>query len=142
MRARDPKRDAIRPPQARSVRRTGQKAYPKQAFAASQVENPTWLHASVDGVNIPITAANRGLAPFSYRAPNTDNLLQFFGEDVPGPRWPYGNTPIGVVVAPAASDGYWLEINPLGPGVHTVNFGATNSNGTFSLDVTYTITVN
>jgi hypothetical protein len=44
------------------------------------------------------------------------------------------------VVAPAASDGYWLEINPLGPGVHTVNFGGTS--GAFTADVTYTITVN
>jgi hypothetical protein len=111
-----------------------------QALAAFFVENPTSLHASVDAVNIPITAANHGLAPFSYRAPNTDNLLQYFGEDVPGPGWPYGNTPIGVVVAPAASDGYWLEINPLGPGVHTVKFGGTS--GTFTVDITYTITVN
>jgi len=75
-----------------------------QALAASFVVNPVSLHASVDGVNIPITDANRGLAPFSYLAPNSDNLLQFFGETVPGSGWPFGNTPHGVVVAPAVSD--------------------------------------
>lgn len=41
----------------------------------------------------------------------------------------------------AVSDGYWLMLKPLSPGQHTLHFNAASSYG-FSLDVTYTITVN
>jgi len=40
---------------------------------------------------------------------------------------------------PAVADGYWLLLAPLKPGPHTLNFGGTS--GTFSVDVTYNLTV-
>jgi hypothetical protein len=73
--------------------------------------------------------------------PNTDNLLEFFGEDVPGPAWPHHTTPHGTVVAPAASDGTWLMVEPLSSGMHTIEFGGAGLNTGFTLDVTYTVTI-
>jgi hypothetical protein len=98
------------------------------------------MHVTVDGASIPVTAANRGVAAFQYIVPNTDNLLQYLGAQVPGAGWPTGNTPLGTVVAPVATDGYWVLINPLPLGAHTISFGATSTAG-FSLNVTYNITV-
>lgn len=112
----------------------------KAGAAAFSAAIPGSLHASVDGVPIPITSDNQGAALFAYEVPNKDNLLQFFGEKVPGPGWPFANTPIGTFVAPAASDGTWLLLNPLSPGKHIVNFGGTSTGG-FSLNIIYTITV-
>jgi hypothetical protein len=102
---------------------------------------PGSLHVSVDGVNVPLSSSNRGLATFEYQVPNTDNLLQFFGEEVPGPGWPHGTTPFGTNVAPAISDGNWLLVDPLPPGSHTINFGGISLNSGFSLDITYTLVV-
>ncbi|HEY1497424.1 MAG TPA: hypothetical protein VGF49_22860 [Candidatus Solibacter sp.] len=63
------------------------------------------------------------------------NMLQHFGGDAPGPDWP------STLVFPAASDGYWLMLNPLSPGPHIINFGGTAKNTSFQLDITYNITV-
>jgi hypothetical protein len=114
----------------------------KALVADGSAALPGSLHASVDGVPIPITSDNQGAALFAYEVPNKDNLLQFFGEKVPGPGWPFVNTPIGTFVAPAASDGTWLLLNPLSPGTHKVNFvGTSASTPSFSLNIVYTITV-
>jgi hypothetical protein len=65
-------------------------------------------------------------------------MLQSFGGDVPGKGWlPEGST----FVTGAASDGYWLMLEPLSPGTHTIEFGGTAKNTGFQLNVTYTITV-
>jgi hypothetical protein len=67
--------------------------------------------------------------------PATNNIFQFFfGANMPGSDWP--NT----TVYPAASDGYWLMVEPLSPGKHTINFGGTTQSG-FQLDITYELTV-
>ena len=110
------------------------------AFSADPL--PGSLHASVDGIDIPVSASNRGLAEFEYTLPNTDNFLQFLGAQVPGPGWPFGNTPFGTDVAPAISDGNWALIGPLSQGAHTIKFGGTALNGGFSLDIIYSLTVN
>jgi hypothetical protein len=112
-----------------------------QACAASFVDPAASLHALVDGTAVSLSQANRGVAAFQYRVPNADNLLQWYGAQVPGAGWPYGNTPVGTVVAPAASDGYWLMVEPLAPGTHTINFGGASVNSGYSLEVIYTITV-
>jgi hypothetical protein len=43
------------------------------------------------------------------------------------------------MIFPAASDGYWLMLEPLNPGNH--NFGGTGKNTGFQIDITYTIIV-
>ena len=94
------------------------------------------LHASIDGVPVQNVFAYRAAyAPFGYTVPAQDNMLQYFGADVPGNDWPT------TFVFPAASDGYWLMLEPLPPGFHTINFGGTAKNTGFQIDITYTITV-
>lgn len=104
-----------------------------QALAASFAD-ASELHASIDGVPVQNLFSYRAAyAPFSYSVPATDNMLQFFGANVPGTDWPT------TFIFPAASDGYWLMLEPLTPGVHTINFGGTAPG--FPIDITYTITV-
>ena len=112
----------------------------KGLAAGGSAALPGSLYASVDTVPIPITSDNQGAALFAYEVPNKDNLLLYLGYNVPGPGWPYANTPIGTFVAPAASDGTWLLLNPLSPGTHKVKFGGISTGG-YSLNIEYTITV-
>lgn len=42
---------------------------------------------------------------------------------------------------PIVADGYWLLIGPLEAGTHTLHFSGANGLGTFSTDVTYSLTV-
>jgi len=105
-----------------------------KAQAASYVE-VSELHASVDGVKVHKLFAYRAAsAPFGYTVPALDNMAQYFGADIPGKDWPT------TFVFPAASDGYWLMLEPLPLGLHTITFGGTSKNG-FQIDITYTITV-
>lgn len=93
------------------------------------------LHASIDGAPVPNLFAYRApYAPFGYTVPATDSMAQYFGANIPGVDWPT------TYVFPAASDGYWLMLNPLPPGLHTINFGGTTTTG-FQIDITYSITV-
>jgi hypothetical protein len=104
------------------------------AYFADQVIS---LYVTLDGQPLQDLTAYRTTSPvFSYTLPAEDNLLQFFGYDVIG------------TVSPAVGDGYYLLLNPLPPGEHTLSFGGTthtlDANGNpavFSLDITYHITV-
>jgi hypothetical protein len=58
-----------------------------------------------------------------------------FGAKIPGTDWPT------TFVFPAASDGYWLMLEPLPPGNHIINFGGASKDGTFQIDITYEIKV-
>ena len=42
---------------------------------------------------------------------------------------------------PCVDTGYYLMLAPLSPGRHTIHFTAANADGSFSLDVTYHLTV-
>lgn len=44
-------------------------------------------------------------------------------------------------VFPAASDGYWLMLNPLPPGLHTINFRWDQQDYGFQIAITYSIMV-
>src|SRR5215207_6537951 len=90
------------------------------------------LHVSVDGLPVKNPFEYRAsYAPFTYRVPAADNLLQWFGAVVPGADWP------STTITPAASDGYWVMLEPLSPGTHTINFGGTSEDGSFTIDITY-----
>jgi hypothetical protein len=103
-------------------------------FAKDAEDNPTELHASIDGVPVQDLTAYRVQSPvFSYSmpsfAPPDQNVAQFFGIDFAG------------TVSPAVGDGYYLLLTPLPRGEHVINFGGTNRSGSFALDITYHITV-
>jgi hypothetical protein len=92
-------------------------------------------HASIDGVPVQNLFAYRAaFAPFSYTVPATDNMLQFFGAKAPESDWPT------TLVFPAASDGYWLMLEPLSVGTYH-QFWRHRKNSGFQIDITYTIAV-
>ena len=77
------------------------------------------LRASVDNRQISSSDIHRAQsAPFSYISP-ANNIL----DDPPG-------------FATGVTDGYWVILNPLPVGQHTIHFSAQHNTG-FSLDVTY-----
>jgi hypothetical protein len=88
--------------------------------AVAQIAPATELHASINGSPLTDLFSYRAaFAPFAYTVPVTDNILQFEGLNVPRSDWP------STTVYPAASDGYWLMVEPLPPGAYTINFGGT-----------------
>jgi hypothetical protein len=95
-----------------------------------------YVYASIDGVLVSNAPAYRATLrePFSFNVPRVDNLYGMFAAAVPGESWP--NTHIN----PAASDGYYLMLNPLAPGRHVIKFGAAGCPGC-SFEITYHITV-
>jgi hypothetical protein len=88
------------------------------------IDKATDLQVSVDGVNINLDNARAQSPPFSVKVPR-DNVL--------GPPEIAGTYPL------AFSDGYWVGLEPLDPGEHTIHFAGTGDG--FSLEVTYHITV-
>jgi hypothetical protein len=105
-----------------------------RAFAKAGEDNPQELYAIIDGVPVQNLSAYRVVSPvFSYVMPDfglsDQNLAQFFG------------IPFAGQVSPAVGDGYYLLLQPLTPGKHVINFGGTSSDGSFSLAITYDITV-
>jgi hypothetical protein len=51
-----------------------------------------------------------------------------------------GTVPAGIY-SPGVDDGYYVLLNPLRPGSHTLHFHAENPSQGFTLDVTYNLTV-
>ncbi len=101
-------------------------------FAAQFVALPLNMHAVVDGVAINNLLDHRAASPvFSLNFPSPDNLKTF----------QYGH-PITGLIDPVVADGYWLMIEPLAPGRHVVNYGATTAPPViFSQDITEIITI-
>lgn len=106
--------------------------------AADSLAGISELRASIDGVEVPNLFDHRELSPpgfFSYTLPDEDNVAQYFGADLKG------------TVADAVSDGYYLMLNPLTLGSHTIQFGGTiiydpnDRSQDFHLDITYRISV-
>ncbi len=86
------------------------------------------LFCEVDGVAIQDLGRGRVLSDAHAFAFPEGNLAQYFGQVAPRG-----------IYFPAVSDGYWVMLRPLAPGAHTLHFGG--SVGTFTLDVTYNLTV-
>jgi hypothetical protein len=96
-----------------------------QAFVSSVIATATRLSCEVDGSPLQITAANlEQSTPFSVFLP-PDNIL---------------GIPAGVYF-PFVDSGYYVLLNPLSAGNHTIHFAGTLGFYRFSLDVTYNITV-
>ncbi len=91
-------------------------------LAGTAVDQATELKAVIDGVPVSALLANRVASPaFQIKLPQ-DNI---FG------------VPAGIFT-PAVSDGIWLMLPPLSPGMHTIYFHATFPTGEL-IDLTYTI---
>lgn len=77
----------------------------------SVLNPPGYLRATLDGVSIPNLESHRATAPpFSFVFESPDNTLSCF----------YGHPVIGLV-DPIIFDGYWLMLEPLGPGDHVLH---------------------
>ena len=96
------------------------------------------LSASIDGVAVgnldPATTPYRACAaPVAGCTPSSFSLTF--------PKHNLFGLPAGTY-APAVQDGYYLLLNPLEPGRHTIKFGGTgNFGGPFSQDITYRLLV-
>lgn len=94
--------------------------------AAAFTNDVRKLTASIDGRSLTDLFGYRVVSPvFSFRVP-AGGLLR------PG------------VHSPAVSDGYWLLLRSLSPGIHEIEFGgqaAGQTSGPFSVHVTYTLNV-
>ena len=92
-------------------------------LAAESVDNPT-LEVRVDHVAVKNLDQYRVTSPvFNVFFPQG----AVFGLE-PGTH------------GPVVSDGFWLLLNPLSQGTHTIQV-SSNSSGTFGVDVTWTLTV-
>ena len=101
-----------------------------RACAAGFIDSTTELHATLDGIPLQGLFGYRAKSEvFCYNLPAENNLIQFFF-----------NFPASGQVCPAVADGYWLLLNPLRLGEHTLTFSAT-ADPSFSSEITYQITV-
>jgi hypothetical protein len=91
----------------------------------------TEVSASLDGV--PIDTIQRVRSKVFWLALPEANL---FAEACA----PFGGLPAGIY-SPAVDDGYYVRLNPLAPGSHTLILHAVNPSAGFALDVTYNLTV-
>lgn len=96
-----------------------------QRFVSSAIATAHDLSCSVDGTPVAITTANlEQSVPFTLLLP-ADTIL---------------GVPAGIYY-PAVDSGYYVLLNPLSPGQHTIHFsGGLSAFGNF-LDVTYHITI-
>ncbi len=96
-----------------------------QSLVSDIIATATDMSCSVDGIPLAITSDN-----FEQSTPFA---LQFGADNL------YG-LPAGVYY-PAVDAGYYVLLRPLSPGEHTIHFASTMGYFSFSLDVTYHLTV-
>lgn len=97
-----------------------------RVLVTQQIDAVTSLNATIDGVDIPEPEL------FAHREPSPAFSVTLPDGNIFG-------APSGVY-APGVSDGYWLLVEPLALGTHTISFGGVSGNG-FSQDNTYHIQV-
>jgi hypothetical protein len=100
-----------------------------RALNHSFAEGVTELHTTLDGVNVPDLFAHRHVVDDAYS-------FDFVADNIFGvPAGPSGQ---------AFSDGYYLILEPLSPGVHTLVFGGSGETsvfGKYAVNINDTITV-
>ncbi|MCC7539187.1 MAG: hypothetical protein IT379_23395 [Deltaproteobacteria bacterium] len=101
------------------------------------------MMAAVNAMSLEIDGETIGSSPsdlarfrtmpveFSYQVPADDSLYDSWESDFEGN------------CSPSYTAGYWVMLDPLPPGEHTIHFAGTSGEGEaqFSLDVTYNLTV-
>ncbi len=97
-----------------------------RAQAAAFINDIRKLNARIDGKLLTDLFGYRVVSPvFSFQVPAAGLLRPGFH-------------------SPAVSDGYWLLLRSLPPGIHEIQFGgqgAGQPSNTFSVDVTYTLNI-
>lgn len=96
--------------------------------AAANVNLIDNLYLTIDNVVIPNLFSYREISPVFNFVGAPDNYFVQFG----GPVGPSGK---------AVSDGYYVMLNPLPPGIHTVQFGGTISAFNYEANSNITLTV-
>jgi hypothetical protein len=98
---------------------------------ASFIDDAYAISVQVDKRFIRKDSIKRVQSPVFWTALPADNL---FGGGTSGP--------VGIY-SPSVSDGYWVVLNPMNAGAHTIHIKAQSiSNGEpFTIDVTYNLTV-
>lgn len=114
------------PPETRT------EAYVRAAGSCSEAAEIT---VTIDGFNIPkptrfFTGPSGSLSPFFNAQMPPDNLLGADDTTVPE-----------LVLSPSAEQGYYLFVQPLSPGAHTIHWTATGCTQGGSQDITYHLTV-
>jgi hypothetical protein len=104
-----------------------------RALSAAFIDGATNLAVEVDGK--PITNVRRVQSPVFAVALPEDNLF-----DAPCTGAGLGNAPAGIY-APAVDEGFYVGLEPLQVGDHTLHMHAENPSAGFTLDVTYNLTV-
>ncbi|MGA8759446.1 MAG: hypothetical protein WB611_24665 [Stellaceae bacterium] len=94
---------------------------------AAVIDDAYAISVQVDGFYISKTSVQRLQSPVFWTALQADN---FFGGS---PSCPAG------IYSPTVSDGYWVALNPLKRGPHTIHFHAESQG--FAQDLTYNLTV-
>ena len=99
-----------------------------RAYVAGQMNSPNTLTATIDSVSVGNLGSFRAQSPvFTVQLPK-GNVYEAFGV----PQGAY---------RPGVSDGYFLLVEPLSPGMHTIYFKGVSNGGGFTTEVTYTLTV-
>src|SRR5262249_52969753 len=104
-----------------------------RALGKSTIDAVTNLSVVVDGVPIKKTLIQRVQSQVFEVALPEDNVF-----DKPCVDAGLGNVP-GDIYSPAVDDGYYVALQPLTPGGHTIQFHAEGGGG--SQDVAYSLTV-
>jgi len=90
------------------------------------------MEASLDGRPIKNIGAYRAASPEPYSVgfPENDNHMEMY--------YPDGGT-----VSPVVADGWWILVEPLSVGKHTIKFKADfdGDDGQLGMDITYEVTV-
>jgi hypothetical protein len=91
-------------------------------------------------VDVQLTVDGVPLAdPFAYRAQSPPGGFRFVS--LPGSMADVGFGLAPGAYDPAVSDGYWVLVNRLTPGHHTIRIEATAFGGGFNVDVTYELEI-
>lgn len=98
------------------------------------------LDVGDSSVDVRLTVDGVPLAdPFAYRAQSPPGGFRFVS--LPGSMADVGFGLTPGPYDPAVSDGYWVLVNRLTPGHHTIRIEATAFGGGFNLDVTYELEI-
>jgi len=94
--------------------------------------NGVSVSAEIDSVSVPhLAERSRTQSPaFGFTLPD-ENLLKITT----------GNPYLAGSYFPSAGDGYYLMLPPLRPGNHVIHFHGAGAGGSFTLDITYHLTV-
>ena len=102
-----------------------------RALSAASIDGAANLSVEIDGQ--PIGNVHRVRSQVFEIALPEENVFD-------APCASLGGVPAGIY-SPAVDDGYYVRLNPLEVGDHTLHFHAENPDTAFVLDVTYDLTV-